>query len=377
MLRNDSPYKHKNIFFISDRDYFFQLQADALINKVGIEADSILAVVYKTGQGAVSSEKPRGIRYIKYEDINLKDLLEAKSFTFISLNNWNSPIVEKLIDLNDCIIEKLYIFITDDEVERWRKNREENGVLSVDLNAHISESCIQVLKKVKFFIAPTPYFKPVISRALNRNALEFYNCSIIFDILPHEASGLLKKSLNVSGRNEPSQELRVLIGTKGVNWVFLLKIIWYFTKALRKRELNKVRILVLLEQKNQKIIDRLLFLKRFLGVKVVDFTYLSRMPPHLYNATVASCDVILLQDRGGASTARLFCKWACGTLVIRKKTPNYFFFKDVYNIDFISFERLKEIPSLLKREKIDNEKNAKRILSEEKRSIEIFAKIYN
>ncbi|WP_417436014.1 hypothetical protein [Idiomarina abyssalis] len=375
MLKEKEIYKGKNLFFISNRDKFFKLQADSLVNKAGVRKDSIIAIVFEVDK-EIEVTKIDGIEYVDFNVSDLNLMMEAKSFTFMSLNNWNAPIAEALINKDKRILQKLYIFITDDEVERWKINYQKNKCLTEDFNSNISKSCISVLQNVKNFIAPVPYFKELILKVLDRKDVEFINCSIIFEILPFEQSQLLRES---TGRDESylkNNKKRVLIGTKSYKIIPFLKVLNDFNRY-QKSSGEAVELLVFQNLLNRFLIDAFLLVRKLLRLKNTNVTYLSEMPPHLYSSLIGSCDYILLQDRGGASTARVFAKWGAGALLIKYGSPNYYFFKDVYKIDFISFDEKLKVSERIRHENLDTHSNSCKIIEEERRSIEIYRKLYD
>src|SRR5690554_6817495 len=115
-------FEEKHVFFISDRDRFFYLFGDALTSKLGLPAEKVVAIVLKSGRPPVSSPRLIGVSYYSYADVAIESLFKAKSLTFMSLAKWNSSVVKQLISASDSFLEKINIFITDDEVDRWKKN---------------------------------------------------------------------------------------------------------------------------------------------------------------------------------------------------------------------------------------------------------------
>ena len=97
----------------------------------------------------------------------------------------------------------------------------------------------------------------------------------------------------------------------------------------------------------------------------------------MYNTLIALSSYLILQHRGGASTARVFVKWGCGNLCIQSQTANLKVFEEIYNVDFINFRDTVDIVTNIKETNIDSVANKKKIIDEELRSIEILKKIYN
>ena len=64
-------FTNKHIFIISDRDIFFHLYADALVNKCNVNPNQIIAVIYKLG-GISTLVKHQSYQYIEYEKELLK-----------------------------------------------------------------------------------------------------------------------------------------------------------------------------------------------------------------------------------------------------------------------------------------------------------------
>lgn len=377
MLEKKELYKGKNLFFISNIDKFFKLQADSLINKVGVSKESIIAIVFESDRKA-DINKIDGIQYIDFDLSDLNLMVEASSLTFISLGRWNAPIAEQLINKDKRVLSKLYIFITDDEVERWRKNYEKNNYLAEDLTLNTSKSVLSVLQSIKKIIAPEPYFKELILKVINRRDIEFINCSLIFEILPTKSSKLLKESIETDKVYLKLNNTRALIGTKakGFKIIPFLRIFNDFSRN-QKYFGNKVELLVYQNLYSRFLINAYLFTRKILKIKNSKITFLSEMPPHLYASLIASCDYIFLQDRGGASTARNFVKWGGGVLFIKDRSPNYYLFKDVYKADFITYDKRLKISDRLRQKNIDLISNSNKIVEEENRSIEIYRKLYD
>ncbi|RBP25030.1 hypothetical protein DET50_12423 [Marinobacter pelagius] len=364
----------KHVFFISDRDRFFFLFGDALIEKLGLPAELIVPVVFKSGLPPVNSPKLNDVSYLNYEDVGIEILLEAKSVTFMSLNEWNSPIAKRLIDARDEFLEKIYIFITDDEVDRWTKKFEMNGCLSEDLSLHISESCISVLEKVRYFIAPRPYFHKKICEVTRRNDIEFIDASIIFDVLPHYYSEMMRRVFSESFEYGKSGR-RVLVGTKGYSWKDLMK---FLNSPAFKKYSSNTQFLCFVSPTRRFLIEAFGLYRKIIGRDFFNITYLSPMSPQMYNAMLASCTHLILQDRGGASTARLFAKWGRGRIAVRRGSPNHVFIEECYGIDLYTYDHEKDInPDFFDGSGFDPSESAKNVCAEERRSLSVLSSLYS
>lgn len=364
----------KHVFFISDRDRFFFLFGDALIAKLGLPAERIVPVVFKSGMEPICSPRLTDVVYINYEDVRIESLFEAKSLTFMSLNEWNSPIARRLIDAREEFVDKIHIFITDDEVDRWKKNYTENGKLVVDSSLHISEYCISVLERVKFFIAPQPYFHKTIREVLNRLDVEFVDASIVFDVLPHEYSEMMRR-VSCKDFDYGERGYRVLIGTKGSSWKDVLK---FLNNPVFHGSLLNIQFFCFVSPTRRLLVEAFGLYKKVLGHGFYNITYLSPMSPQTYNAMLASCTHLILQDRGGASTARLFAKWGRGRIAVRRNSPNHTFLEKCYGVNVYAFDCEGDIGAdFFNGSGFELLGSAKNVYAEEQRSLSVLSSLYS
>lgn len=374
MNKNLMDFDGKHVFFISDRDRFFYLFGDALIAKLGLPAELIVPVVFKSGMKPIRSPRLTDVSYVNYEDVGVQSLSEAKSLTFMSLNEWNSPIAKRLIDVSAEFLEKTYVFITDDEVDRWKKNHADNGKLSEDLSLHISSDCISVLERVRFFIAPEPYFHNKIREVTSRRDIEFLDASIIFDVLPCEYSEMMRQVFSENFESGGGNH-RVLIGTKGFSWKDLLT----FLKKPAFQDLSSnAQFFCFISPTRRLLVETFGLYKKIFGHGFFNIIYLSPMSPQMYNAMLASCTHLILQDRGGASTARLFAKWGRGRIAVRRNSPNHTFLEKCYGVNLYVFDHEKDIGAdFFNGTGVDPIDSAKNVYAEEQRSLTVLSSLYS
>lgn len=372
--RNVDELTNKHVFFISDADKFFFLLADSLINKMSVPPSSIVAVVYKSGRQPSKGKRLENVRYLNYDETLIECYSNAMTITFMSLLAWNSCIARALIDQNDSVLKKLFIFITDDEVARWRANFEEHGRLLPDPRKFISEDCIFTLKRIKNFICPEAYFKEKIAQVVGRDDLSFYNATIVFDILPCRYSRYMREIVMGSIALDGNKK-RILYKTKACGWksfLFFLRIVF------RSGSVDNADIYVFIDKYRRLPIFLYILFQRLLGKTNIDVIALSNVPPPVYNSLLAACTHIILQDRGGASTARVFLKWGRGEVLVKKDSPNHFFFEDAYGVDIKSYandsELLEFIAAPIGKSVLST--NSQKLEQEEMRSLAVLSEIY-
>ncbi|SDS66640.1 hypothetical protein SAMN05216198_2471 [Halopseudomonas litoralis] len=367
-------FEGKHVFFIGDRDRFFYLFGDALISKLGLPAEKVVSIVLKSGRQPVNSPRLTGVSYFNYADVEIESLSKAKSLTFMSLTKWNSPVVRRLISASDEFLEKIYIFITDDEVDRWKKNHAVNGRLVEDLKLDISGDCISVIEQVKFFIAPKAYFHEKIREISDRNDIEFFDASIIFDVLPHCYSEMMRRVF-CENLEYGAGGARVLVETKGFSWKKLFK---FLKNPVFQQRSPDIQLFCFINPRRRLLVEVFRAYQKVIGRGLFNITYLAPMPPQMYNAMLASCTHLILQDRGGASTARLFAKWGRGRIAVRRNSPNHLFLEECYGINLYVYDRIKEIDeSFFDGVGFDPLDSAKNVCAEEDRSLSVLSSLYS
>ncbi len=362
-------FSNKHVFIISDRDIFFNLFADALVQKCNVSPNDIIAIIYNFGGNSSLVKHPQ-FNYIEYEKVVIKEVSSALTITSISLNSKSAEIIKGISENCNDLWNRFHIFITDDEVDRWNKNLDKENRLLVNKNQEIDENVLLVLNRIENFIVTEKYFKNILENILSRKNFKIVNASFIFDILPISQSELIKQTL--SDLNYQKQN-RLLLGSKG----FSLLDVFNFIRKNYKSLINLQVVLFPGSLNRRIIIDLYLTFLKFIYKKPLDFVYLGKLNSITYNVMIASCNYFVLQDRGGASTARLYVKWGSGRLLIKKGSPNERYFSEVYNIDCLDWES-KSLSFL--NDEIENKiifENSLKVKEEEERSIIILQELYS
>lgn len=361
-------FTEKHVFLISDCDIFFHLYADALVQKCDINSDQIIVIVYKSG-GKPSIVKNQNFNYVEYEKKIAKELSSANTITSISLISKTAEIVKEICYQCSDFWHKYHVFITDDEVDRWKNNLHKKDGLLINENQEISKNVIFVLSNVLNFIVTEKYFKIILENILKRKNFNIVNASFVFDILPIIQSESIKNVLDTINYQKSN---RILLGSKG----FSLKGVFSFLMTNYSSLKNMQIVFFPISLNRRIIIDIFLFFLRTIYRTPIDFIYLGKLNALTYNVMISSCSYFVLQDRGGASSARLYVKWGCGRLLIRKGSANERYFSEVYNINCLDWES-KSLRFL--NDEIENKiilENSLKVKEEEKRSIQVLNKLY-
>jgi len=351
-------FENKHVFIITDIDKFFYLNADAYINKVGISADRLCAVVLQTGSVDRFNELQfvEGVMYERFSEDVYAHVFKADTITSMSLMSYNSWFVHKLIEMNSSILDKLYLFLTDDEVDRWRIIFAKHGKLVPDLQLYFTDHDIAVLSVIKNVIAVPSTFKPLL-KDIFKHEVNYVDVGCVFDILPSYESSLLKKILPNSSLQGA---FKILWGSKGVtrrSFHELLQFMWYV--KVKNTEINVFT-------RNPFQVIAVSIVRAIINVvskKGLTVICLNHMDPLSYCSMVMSCNYFVLQDRGGASTAQLYLKWGRGIVCIRQKSHNSEYFKSGLRVNFIEYNTVKDLWNDIVTNKISIKENSEQLYS--------------
>lgn len=218
---------------------------------------------------------------------------------------------------------------------------------------------------------PFSYYYDLISQILNRN-VNIINASVIFDILLTEQSEKLFQIAKSTTRTQA----KILIGSKANSFGFkaAVKILNSFYKL---KLIDKYKFVCLNQGRNKIALSLFILYMKIFKKTNLQLEFFPTSDSLTYNSMLLSISYFILQNRGGASSARNYAKWGCGVLCVMKDSPNFKTFKDIYEIDLLSFKNFNEIANKIKNSQhIDVQYNRKKIIDEELRSIDILSKTY-
>lgn len=366
----------KHIFLVSRTDYFSPLFIDALIEKAGINHETLGVVVF--GCGDIESQYPKkidAVTYFSYEKVNNSIFLNASTITYFSLSALNSAQVREVLELSPQMKSKCYMFITDDEVDRWLWCKDKHGRLVADVKLNITENDLWVLSQQEQFIALDSAFREKLSQVLERCDFCLVDSSVVFDTLPTKSAETLAISVYADEKNKKKS---ILLGTKpnAFKYQDIKAMLHAFIKAGVHTEYKFVVMWPVNQWRKRLLLDLYLTYLQKIKKQTVDVSVITSLPPLAYTAVVMSCTHLVLQPRGGASTARQLMKWGQGKVYAAKGSHNELFFKDAQNIELCSFSTFDELASSLGKQ-IDVKANASKINAEEQRSLQELATLYS
>jgi len=334
----DINYNHKHIFLAHSNCRFICNLLINLINKKVIDKSSILLVVYDE----ISTHSPMRKKCL-IEDLELIEWkeLKGKELSFLTLNSLSlqymtAEIIIDCIDLRYVETSKVNILITDDEVDRWHKSYALNGHLKISNTSITNQNVLNVLNIVDNYIVPYNPLGKKLEEIVGRK-LNIIDAVLPFTILNYDTQSDLEKFVSKKDKVKDENEYKVLVYTKP--WSQNTSAKWFLTILLDLIR-NKDYCL------NKKITLSVWFdfnLRGFLLFKTLVFiTKIKKMPITLdfkkalsadqYFLMLHDHDCLILQERGGFSTAKYFAE-KIGKVITLTDSFNYLSFKSDYNID--------------------------------------------
>ena len=340
--------KYRHVFLLSSANQHGYLFVDSLLNKYGVNREEIALFFYdnKSREGLIFPNTLLDLRIYFMSDPHAPEVIrDADTVTINSLQPENAKVAVDLQKSGYLAYEKLYIRITDDEVDRWNKNYQDNGVLTESAESLIDENVLEVLSIVKNFIClDRPWgrlLKSVTGRKLNIiSAVPFAH------VIPDQASyeffdEIVRKSIVRQMTNESI--VRVLFFTKSKPIRDSIVILKQLIKELlfMKRQFRKKSIEFLVWKKSR-IKNPLLCLLEFLclilarlkGIKI-SFIEVSSLPKESYLLMLYRCHYLIFQKRGGLGAANEFLRHG-GQVLVNSKSLNFEVFDNFPGLQVVS-----------------------------------------
>ncbi|PMH46094.1 hypothetical protein BCU68_09315 [Vibrio sp. 10N.286.49.B3] len=366
--------KNKNAIIGRTSHTFLKLYIDMLIHKCDCSKDDICIIA--TDNSLTISELD-GVMVIPFESVSNEDFIECKTITAISLSTHNSSYLSKIIDIGD-VRDKLYIHLTDDEVDRWLKTKDKHGELIPTKSNSFDDDCKHVLNHVKNLIAPRDYFEPSLQYLTGRDDLNFIDARDAFKSLPTLLWDKFSDVYTID-ETQTAPENRIMIGAK--RGVFsLFEVIALIQNLKKENLLPKYKLLVFTYKKKKSfrvLIDIYLGYLRKIRRCNVDISYPTATNSITYNALVMSCSHLLLQRRGSMSTTRSYLSLGRGVVHVEVDSPNYIELSKAESIKVAGYSSMRDVAKNIANGNIDLDINRKQIEERFEYKFSLLKDIYN
>jgi len=345
------------------------------VSKCGIDKNDICFV---TLDNTIKDEASIvGVETYAHTTCSLDEFSSCKTITFMSLGIFNSFLIRKIFEHSAKIIEKTFIHLTDDEVDRWVKIKNKEGKLIVNKRRNIDADCMYVMDKVINYIAPNEPFHSKLKFVLGKNDFKLFDGRDAFKTMPTSLWDDFTK-LYLEGKEHTKPENRILIGAKRGAFS-LLDTISILRNLQGGGVLPTYKCMVFIDKKHKShrvIIDLYLLYLKYIRKCDVDISFPTPANNITYNALIMSCSHLILQGRGSMTTARCFISQGRGIVHVESDSPNEIELTRSEGVKVASFNDFKKIAENIKNNSIDIMHNKDLILDSYNLKYEVLSSIY-
>ena len=350
-------YSEKHVIVGKSNHVFTNLYIDVLVTGCGLQSSRF---VFLTLDDEDNFTLPAYIKIpiVSYNKADVEAISLSSSITFLSFTIFNSYVCRDLYDLDSSTIERMYVFLTDDEVARWKKSIKRFGQIMPCEELRIGEDDIYMLPFIKNFITNGGAFRRPLEKILRRSDFNIIEARDPFSTMPVVHTKLFGEILAQNTVHDV-QENKILLGSKR-GCFNLVEVIAFINGLLVSRISNKYKIILFVDPSNKIqriIIDMYCIFIKFFAKSIIDISYYSRTNSLVYTCIIMSCSHFVLQGRGGVSSARTYLRANRGLVCVKKGTPNALELEHGLNLGVIKYDSLFTLGKSLERFSISVETN--------------------
>ncbi|CAH1235548.1 Membrane protein [Vibrio harveyi] len=366
---------NKNIIIGHLDHIFLNLYIDTLVNYCKCKETDLCIV--SLDEDNHNKSLHLGVAVVHYKSFDASELKVSKSITAISLNKNNAFYLEEVLRKTDSK-SKLFIHLTDDEVDRWVKTKNMFGKLKPTKDNHVDKHVLYVINHVENVIAPEHYFKDKLEYLFKDQKFKFIDGRDAFKSLP---STLWEEfSILYDGNSSHTKpENRVLLGGKKEVLPFF-DVISIINNLIFKSKIDNLKLMVFTDSQRKRYrlwLDFYLSCLRRVKRCKVDISYPTPTNSITYNAMILSCSHFVLQNRGSLSTARSYISMGRGVVYVMKDSPNDIELTMTEGVDVGRYTDYKELATKIVDNDIDIKKNKEIINSRFNLKYKKLSLIYN
>jgi len=287
-----------------------------LISKKILKKSDIVLILY----GNTSSEKSILYRAKLFDfEVLIWDEIKNSNIKFLSLNPFsltslNAGIINDFIQKDFVSPSNINFLMQDDEIDRWNKIYNKNGRLVEDESALVNTDVINILNTVNNYIIHYNPWGKVLEKILERD-LNIIDAVIPFSVIDYDSEEIFDRFLESRRSNQmKSNTYKILFYTKPNTRKAVLDSLAAISEVVFKNKLpasDKKVIIGLWTNPSYKIQFLQSLLKRLASARKTDnikIEFQTNMTHEKYLLMLHEYDCLILQPRGGFSTAKYFAE---------------------------------------------------------------------
>lgn len=287
-----------------------------LISENILSRSDIVLILY----GDISSEKSilHKARLYSIETLTWDEIKESNlqflSFNPFSLSSFNSKIINECIRKGFVKSSCINFLMQDDEIDRWNKIYNKYGKLVEDESAFVDSDVISILNTVDSYIVPRQPWGDILERVVGRK-LKIVDAIIPFSVIDYQSEKIFDQFLNSRRINKiKDNTYKILFYTKPTTLKEVLDSLSAVMHVILKSKtpLQGKSITIGLWMSPSYKINLLQKALKTLASKQmvnnINIEFKKNMTHEQYLFMLHDYDCLILQERGGFSTAKYFAE---------------------------------------------------------------------
>lgn len=318
-----NSYSNKHVFLSSTNPHILNLLLNLIQKKVIKREETLLVLLDKTSytKDLIQNSISHYIEAVHWDE------LKNSTYNFITLNSLSlqpntAEIIINCLNANYITADRISILITDDEIDRWLKLYNSEGKLKVNKTALIDENVLKVLSQVDNYIVPYITWGKPLENILDRK-LNIVDAVLPFSVLDYKSQESLEALLYNREKSKVSSTYKILLFTKYQSPKRVFNILSSYLSGKVEIPPNSIITLGIWLPLNPKGLMLYMSLKAI--VKLRKIPILLRLEQTIsskqYALMLYEYDCLVLQERGGFSTAKYFAE-NIGKLITLKGSFN-------------------------------------------------------
>lgn len=328
---NNRTFVQKHVFLCGDISHIINLVLNLIQKEVLYKEDVFLLFDNAKYQKHIIEAlcESYNIDFAYYEE-NKSILIQPLTLNSLSLQPNTARIISDFLGQEIVTVNQVNILITDDEVDRWLTLYNTEDQLRISSSALIDDKVLKVLRLVNNYITPYASWGKPLEMMLGRK-LNIIDAVLPFSVLDYKSQESLEAFLYSRNKEKPPSGYRILLFTKQQSSKKVFNIIKSYLSGELQIPSNLIITLGIWLPLNPKGFMLYMSLKAIIKLRKLPILLRLEQPvsSEQYALMLYEYDCLILQERGGFSTAKYFAE-NVGKLITLKNSFN----DKTLNIDY-------------------------------------------